>query len=90
MLATRTEPENEAERHFLVRGGWGARTVLLARMDEQIALTHDPFRWREGRTLNIAHRYISQHFDELENCSVVDVEYIEGEKPSSSASEIFG
>lgn len=89
VMAMRTEPANAAERQFFARGGWNPRTVLLARMDSRIELSHDSFHWKGDRTLGIAHRYINQYFDELENCTVVDVEYILGEKPRAAKSEIF-
>ncbi len=37
-------------------------------------------KWSNGRTLQEAHRWIEKHFDELMERSVVDVEWILGER----------
>jgi hypothetical protein len=36
-----------------------------------------------------AHRYIQEHFDDIENYSVIDVEYILGIKQTIKESEIW-
>ena len=42
----------------------------------------DPYAWTGSRTMGVAHHYIYDHFDELSDGDVVDVEYILGEKPT--------
>ena len=47
-----------------------------------VMATADPFK-QEIHELQVAHRYVNQHFDDLEPGAVLDVDYIEGrrEKP---------
>ena len=47
----------------------------------------DPYAWRAGRTMGHAHHYIYDHFDELNDGDVVDVEFILGETPTKKVSE---
>lgn len=47
----------------------------------------DPYAWTGSRTMGVAHHYIYDHFDELSDGDVVDVEYILGEKPTKKVSE---
>lgn len=44
-----------------------------------------------GRTLGIAHKYINEHYDELDSGDVVDVRFILGEteKPEPSTRELI-
>lgn len=46
----------------------------------------DPYRW-DNRTMANAHNYIYEHFDELSDGDVVDVEFILGEMPTKKVSE---
>lgn len=91
VLAVKTEPANDAERYLLSRMGYGktpeaqGRFVLLSPLSGDKETHYDPNHWGNwGRTMEIAHRHIREHFDELENASVVDVEFILGEKTELS------
>jgi hypothetical protein len=46
----------------------------------------DPYAWR-GRTMPVAHHFIYDHFDELSDGDVIDVEFILGETPHRKISE---
>ena len=46
----------------------------------------DPYAWT-NRTMFNAHHYIYDHFDELSDGDVVDVEFILGENPTKKVSE---
>jgi hypothetical protein len=46
----------------------------------------DPYTWT-NRTMSTAHHYIYDHFDELSDGDVVDVEFILGERPTKKVSE---
>lgn len=61
----------------------GVALVHLQTEDAKI----DPYSWGSGsRTMQVAHNYVCEHFDDLEDGAVVDVEFIvgEAEKPKTS------
>jgi hypothetical protein len=95
VLAVRLGSEGEAERYLLSRAGYGvtaadqARYVLLMRLGGGHGeFNCDPHEWSQAtRTIPMAHRYILEHWDELESGDVVDVEYICGETPMPKRSE---
>ena len=82
-----------AERYLLRRAGYDFVNpcVVLCRMEASGVnrnATYDPFAWGvDNRTYQIAHRYIIEHFDNLENGAVVDVEFILGETKEPKKSE---
>ena len=41
----------------------------------------------KARTMIVAHKFIKEHFDELETGDVIDVEYILGETDTQKMSE---
>jgi len=93
-LAVRLTPKSEAERYLIARAGYGdrpdeqGRYVLVAKLHEGTTkITYDPFDWNNPYTMPNAHRYIIEHFDELESGEVVDVEYILGESDKPKISE---
>lgn len=88
-LAIDMQPENEAQRYLLRRCGYpcdGRPNIILTRLDGNGQATNDPYAWG-GRTWPNAHRWIIEHWDELVDGSVVDVEYILGERASPKVSE---
>lgn len=88
-IAIKTNPTGDNEYHFYKRGGWGPNSVILIKCNGETVATHDPFNWNDRRTMFNAHRYLEEHFDEVPNCSVVDVEYILGETDKPKESIIF-
>jgi len=98
VMATKLIPaRSEAERFLL---GWAGYHSNAGQFDGWIVLVHlssaecqnDPYEWTGGsRTMHEAHKYIQQHWDELQSGEVVDVEYILGEttvKKESDAKEV--
>jgi hypothetical protein len=87
-LATELSADNLAQSYLLGRSGYCTGKFIL--------LTHlvrgrsqvDAYEWHD-RTMHIAHKYISEHFDELEDGDVVDVEYILQESLKPKISERF-
>lgn len=82
----------EPKRRFLLRHANFTRQDLIYLTiiaDRRGAKYPEEWEKYESRTLVTAHRYIQQHFDELEDCAVIDVEYIlgEAEKPAISVLE---
>ncbi len=49
-------------------------------------ITNDPFQW-SGRTYPVAHKFIIEHWNELRDGSVVDVQFILGETTAPKVSE---
>jgi hypothetical protein len=90
-LATSPSPSGRNQEEFLLRrGGWGegaTHSVYLG--DIQCREIHyDPYDWRRGsRTMQEAHHYIAQHFDELASGTVIDVQFILGETKVEKESE---
>ena len=87
VLAVRLDPANEAERWCHSHTGYGIHPesqkgfVLCMRLaGGEGKFDCDPSGWGgDTRTMPIAHKFIAEHFDELETGSVVDVEFILGE-----------
>ena len=67
-------------------------SIMLMCLDDGKA-TNDPYGWQDlnmgPRTMPLAHDYIIDHYDELADGSVVDVEHILGEAPVAKAPEIY-
>lgn len=88
-LAIKTEGETPSEKAFWVKGGgYGQNAVILVQLEEAEAHS-DPFKWTPFRAMREAHLYIRQHFDELPDRAVVDVEYIKGETTEPKDSELW-
>ena len=94
-LAVKLRPETEPDRYPLARAGYGldavdqAEYVLLAKLDGGVGtMTCDPYDWPGGaRTMQVAHTWLIDHFDELESGAVVDVEFILGLTSTAKLSE---
>lgn len=95
VVAVRLEPRNEHERYLLATAGYGtnpaeqAAFVLVSKINGGHCQANvDRFAWvPSDRTMQVAHRYIEKHFDELNAYDVVDVEYILGETMAPKKSE---
>jgi hypothetical protein len=79
------------ERYLLRREGYtcsGLPNIAIAKLGANIddRFCNDPFAWG-GRTFPVAHRYIIEHWDELKNGDVIDVEFILGETTTKKVSE---
>lgn len=69
------------------RAGYGEPCVLFGRLQGG-RFAYDPYEWKD-RTFKTAHNYIIEHFDDLKDGQVVDVEHILGETKSPKRSEEF-
>lgn len=84
-----------AENYLLRRAGYDtreeARTLIAVGRTDADGTTqfcYDPFSWTSGgRTIREAHRYIEEHWCQLQSGAVVDVEYLLGEVAEPKISE---
>lgn len=92
VLAVNCNPSNAEQRYLLRRLGYpcdGVPNILLTRMDANGGPAwNDPFGWPANtRTMPVAHGWIMEHWYELEDGDVVDVEFILGETKEKKDSE---
>ena len=85
-----SEPGNPVQDYYIHwRSGYprDGTAIIMMRLADQKA-TVDPYDWGpHDRTHKVAHDYIYKHFDELEDGSVVDVQFILGETEKPKISE---
>lgn len=90
VMATLVEADNEEQRWLLARVGFvptSYRHVILTRLSDQESHA-DHHDW--SRTLRVAHSHIREHFDDLADGDVVDVEHVLGETETMKVSERIG
>jgi hypothetical protein len=91
VICIRPIPANDAQRYLLRRDGYRGdvteRCVIM--IDAQCrGAAFDPYDWRDDtRTKPVAHNYITDHWHELCDGDVVDVEFILKETAAPKASE---
>lgn len=69
------------------RAGFGSRCIELVYLASN-RCAYDPYDWAD-RTLQTAHVYIEEHWDEIEHEDVIDVQHILGETATPKQSERF-
>ena len=68
----------------------GRPNVLITKLaGDGSKASNDPYYWSD-RTMATAHKWIIEHWDQIEDGQVIDVEYILGEKPEPKRSERLG
>jgi len=81
---------HSARLYLLHRCGYppaGPPMIMLTRLDGNARkATNDPYGWGD-RTFSTAHIYIAEHWTELKDGDVVDVEFILGETSQPKRSE---
>lgn len=89
-------PRTEGDRYLFDRAGYGCETedhgryVILMRLaGGNDKATCDPYDW-DTRTMQVAHRWLIEHWDEHESGGVVDVEFILGLRGEPKESESSG
>lgn len=91
-LAVSMVPANEQQRYLLRRCGYapagdGEPMVIVTRLDGNANFAFsDPYHFRD-RTFQTAALYIQEHWSEINDGDVIDVEFILGEKPEKKLSE---
>ena len=94
-LAIQMVAENEVQAYYIHDRCGHPRdgsSIMLMMLDDGKA-TNDPYEWESlglgPRTMPVAHNYIIDHFAELNNGDVVDVQHILGETQVKKVSERF-
>lgn len=73
--------------YLMRRAGFQSPMIYLIMLATQDC-RYDPWGWTgRGRTMNIAHQWIAQHFATLTDGEVVDVQFIIGETKAPKPSE---
>ncbi len=92
-MAIKMQPCDETEARFMRYCGFpddGSSVILMSLYDQKA--TNDPYEWaalgKGTRTFQIAHDYILNHWGEITNGQVIDVEHVTGEKPTPKTAEI--
>ena len=79
-----------AQRYLLRRCGYpcnGKPNIAITHLSaDGHKCSNDPYYWG-GRTYPVAHNYIIEHWDELKDGDVIDVQFILGETKSPKVSE---
>ncbi len=78
-----------ARTYLLRRCGYacdGRPNIILTRLSGDGKATNDPYSWG-GRTWPVAHNFIIEHWNELKDGDVVDVQFILGETKEPKKSE---
>ena len=88
-----SSPETEQEHYLLRRAGYSLQPascggcVLFGRLDGK-EFHYDCYNWPAGaRTMRVAHRYVAEHWDELESGDVICDEHILGDRDTPKLSE---
>lgn len=69
--------------------GMGNPMVIFGNLENPLRTHYDPFqRGEPARTLFEAHRYVADHWDEIKDGDVIDVEFILGETTTKKESEL--
>jgi hypothetical protein len=91
ILCVDMQPSNGEQRYLLRRCGYACDSypnVIMTRLDGSGRATNDPYAWGRGdRTYIVAHGWIIDHWHELNDGDVVDVQFILGETAVPKRSE---
>jgi hypothetical protein len=90
VICIRPIPTNAAQYYLLRRDGYSGdeteRCIIM--IDAQCrGVSYDPYGWTGARTLPRAHLYITEHWSELHDGDVIDIEFILGERNIPKISE---
>jgi hypothetical protein len=94
VICIRPVPENDAQRYLLRRDGYAAaddssNTTIILIKNQCQGVSYDPYNWYD-RTFRVAHSWIEEHWPELTDGDVIDVEYILFETTEKKRSVRFG
>jgi hypothetical protein len=75
-----------ADGYLMRRAGFKSPMVYLVALATE-RCCYDPYNWG-NRTMKGAHLFIAEHFDELKDGDVVDVEFILGESTAPKVKQV--
>jgi hypothetical protein len=91
VICIRPVPDNEAQRYLLRRDGYRGThdETCIIMIDAQCrGVAYDPYDWTKDRRIKgVSHNYIIEHWSELSDGDVVDVQFILGETDKPEVSE---
>lgn len=90
VICIRPVAENEGQRYLLNRDGYSLQPddPIIIMIDAQCrGAAYDPYEWTGYRTKRIAHIHIMEHWSELSDGDVIDVQFIIGERDRPKLSE---
>jgi len=88
IYAISTQADNTSQAYLLRRVGFSGSmpSVIISRLNGETPSSADAYFWND-RTMQTAHLYIEEHWDELKDGDVIDVEFILGETTTKKTSE---
>lgn len=91
VICIRPVPDNPEQRYLLRRDGYAGNETehCIIMIDAQCrGVAYDPYDWtKDARTKPRAHLYIQEHWAELMDGDVIDVQFILGETDKPKVSE---
>ena len=90
VICIRPVPGNEAQRYLLRRDGYSGDESegCIIMIDAQCrGVAYDCYDWEDRRTKGTAHNFIAEHWSELKDGDVIDVQFILGETEKPKPSE---
>lgn len=86
VIATRTTSEVDQERYHFGRAGYPDDFVIVTRIGS-LESQYNPFDWGMTRTMQVAHKYIREEWENIKNLDVIDVEHIMGRRSTVKETE---
>jgi hypothetical protein len=91
VICIRPTPDNEAQRYLLRRDGYrgdDSEHCIIYIQAQCRGVAYDCYDWPHNpRTHRVAHNYVTEHWHELRDGDVVDVQYILHETEAPTVSE---
>lgn len=90
VLCVNMNPKNAYQRKALRTYGYpcdGRPNIMLTHVNGGKYANNDPYYWGD-RTYAIAHNYITENWDKIQESDVIDVEFINGETKEIKFSEL--
>jgi hypothetical protein len=91
VICFRPVPTNEAQRYLLRRDGYkgdDSEFCIIYIAAQCRGVAYDPYDWPANpRTHRVAHNHIRDHWHELKDGDVIDVQFILGETKQCKTSE---
>lgn len=87
ILAIRLPSGNDQEQWLQHKVGYRGFYLGITKLSGVIDFKWFPDEWIDKCTMPIAHRYIREHWDELQGGEVIDCEFLRGKRNAPRVSE---